>query len=124
MGVSMALDDFGTGYSSLGYLKNLPMDALKIDRSFLAGIGTEESARVLISSLVSLAHSLGMRVVAEGVETREQHQLLSALGCDELQGYLFGKPLSETCPPLSGPPLFRDEAKPAASQGECVHLAA
>ena len=98
IGVTMALDDFGTGYSSLGYLKNLPMDALKIDRSFLVGVANDRPAVVLIESLISLAHSLGMRVVAEGVETREQHELLNALGCDELQGYLFGRPSGD--PPV------------------------
>lgn len=95
LGVTMALDDFGTGYSSLGYLKNLPMDALKIDKSFLGGVGTDPAAIVLVESLVSLAHSLGMRVVVEGVETSEQYKLLHALGCDELQGFLLGKPLPD-----------------------------
>jgi diguanylate cyclase (GGDEF)-like protein/PAS domain S-box-containing protein len=92
LGVTMALDDFGTGYSSLSYLKNLPMDALKIDRSFLSGIESSSAAVVLVQSLVSLAHSLGMRVVVEGVETRKQFELVSAAGCDELQGYLLGRP--------------------------------
>ncbi|HTA41830.1 MAG TPA: EAL domain-containing protein [Bryobacteraceae bacterium] len=95
LGVTMALDDFGTGYSSLGYLKNLPMDALKIDKSFLGGVGTDASAAVLVESLISLAHSLGMRVVVEGVETGEQFALLNALGCDELQGFLLGRPSAE-----------------------------
>lgn len=95
LGVTMALDDFGTGYSSLGYLKNLPMDALKVDKSFLGGVGTDPAAVVLVQSLVSLAHSLGMRVVVEGVETSEQFELLNALGCDELQGYLLGRPLAD-----------------------------
>ncbi|HXJ44379.1 MAG TPA: EAL domain-containing protein, partial [Bryobacteraceae bacterium] len=104
LGVTMALDDFGTGYSSLGYLRNLPMDALKIDKGFVAGIGTDPAAVVLIESLVSLAHCLGMRVVVEGVETCEQHRLLQNLGCDELQGYLFGKPTAEPAAPLQRPP--------------------
>ena len=95
LGVTMALDDFGTGYSSLSYLKNLPMDALKIDKSFLSGIESSAAALVLIQSLVSLAHSLGMRVVVEGVETPEQLELVSAAGCDELQGYLLGRPSAE-----------------------------
>ncbi len=98
LGVTMALDDFGTGYSSLGYLKNLPMDALKIDKSFLGGVGTDPAAEVLVKSLVSLAHSLGMRVVVEGVETSEQLELLNAFGCDELQGFLLGRPSAD---PLS-----------------------
>lgn len=95
LGVTMALDDFGTGYSSLGYLKNLPMDALKIDKSFLGGVATDPAAVVLVESLVSLAHSLGMRVIVEGVETSQQLELLNALGCDELQGFLLGRPSAD-----------------------------
>ena len=95
LGVTMALDDFGTGYSSLSYLQNLPMDALKIDKSFLAEIELNSASVALIRSLASLAHSLGMRVVVEGVETRKQLELVSAAGCDELQGFLLGKPCAE-----------------------------
>lgn len=97
LGVTMALDDFGTGYSSLGYLKDLPMDALKIDKSFLGGVGTEAAAGVLVESLISLAHSLGLRVVVEGVETRQQFEMMNALGCDELQGFLLGRPMADPC---------------------------
>jgi EAL domain-containing protein (putative c-di-GMP-specific phosphodiesterase class I) len=105
LGVTMALDDFGTGYSSLSYLKNLPMDALKIDRSFLAGIESSTAAVVLVQSLVSLAHSLGMRVVVEGVETRKQFELVSAAGCDELQGYLLGRPCPQPFAAIRKNPL-------------------
>jgi diguanylate cyclase (GGDEF)-like protein len=105
LGVTMALDDFGTGYSSLSYLKNLPMDALKIDRSFLAGIESSSAAVVLVQSLVSLAHSLGMRVVVEGVETRKQFELVSAAGCDELQGYLLGRPCPQPFAAIRENPL-------------------
>jgi diguanylate cyclase (GGDEF)-like protein/PAS domain S-box-containing protein len=92
MGVSIAIDDFGTGFSSLSYLSKLPLDTLKIDRSFVHDMTAGRQGSVLVSSIISLAHSLKLKVVAEGVETEEQSTLLRALGCDELQGYLFGRP--------------------------------
>jgi diguanylate cyclase (GGDEF)-like protein len=93
-GVGFALDDFGTGYSSLSYLSRLPLDQLKIDRSFVMGIETSEHAVAICAATISLAHSLGLKVVAEGVETRTQHQLLHTLHrCDFIQGYLFGRPM-------------------------------
>ena len=94
LGVSIAIDDFGTGYSSLSYLRRLPVDALKIDQSFVAELGSSGSALPLIHTIVALAHNIGLNVVAEGVETREQMELLSAAGCDKLQGRLFGAPMS------------------------------
>jgi diguanylate cyclase (GGDEF)-like protein len=91
LGVCTALDDFGTGYSSLNYLQKFPFDRLKIDRSFVASLGTTGNAGAIIQSIVTLGHALGMKVLAEGVETNEQRVLLRLAGCDELQGFLFAK---------------------------------
>ena len=93
LGVSIAIDDFGTGYSSLGYLAKLPVQSLKIDRSFITAMHKDANAMTLVSTIVSLAHSLHLTVVAEGVETEEQAKILRLLRCDEMQGYLFSKPL-------------------------------
>jgi diguanylate cyclase (GGDEF)-like protein/PAS domain S-box-containing protein len=95
LGVTIALDDFGTGYSSLSYLKNLPLDALKIDRSFLAENESGVQGTAVLHCVVQLAQALGLRVIAEGVETPAQLALLRGLGCDELQGFLLGKPSFE-----------------------------
>jgi diguanylate cyclase (GGDEF)-like protein/PAS domain S-box-containing protein len=92
MGVSIAIDDFGTGFSSLSYLSKLPLDTLKIDRSFVHDLTVEPQGTALVSAIIKLAHSLKLTVVAEGVETKEQSALLHALGCDESQGYLVGRP--------------------------------
>jgi diguanylate cyclase (GGDEF)-like protein/PAS domain S-box-containing protein len=93
-GVDISIDDFGTGYSSLQYLRDLPATRLKIDRTFVSRIETSTADRAIISTIAHLSHALGMRVVAEGVETEAQRTLLKAAGCDELQGFLFGRPLS------------------------------
>lgn len=93
LGVLFAIDDFGTGYSSLSYLKHLPVDYLKIDRSFIMDLGKESGNEVLVSTIVALAHSFGLRVIAEGVETDCQLARLRKLGCDMGQGYNFSKPL-------------------------------
>ena len=91
-GVKIALDDFGTGRSSLAHLRHFPFDYLKIDQSFVAGIGRDQGDEKLIQAVIRLAHALDMKIVAEGVETEHQHDFLAAEGCDYLQGYLVGKP--------------------------------
>jgi diguanylate cyclase (GGDEF)-like protein len=93
MGVTIAIDDFGTGYSSLSYLSKLPVDTLKIDRSFIIDMTIAPEGLSLVSTIITLAHSLELKVVAEGVETEEQSRLLRLLRCDEMQGYLFSKPV-------------------------------
>jgi predicted signal transduction protein with EAL and GGDEF domain len=91
-GIRISIDDFGTGYSSLGYLARLPIDTLKVDRSFVAELGVNSTALSLIEGMISLAHSIGKRVIVEGVETAWQLDTLRDLGCDEVQGYLLGRP--------------------------------
>ena len=93
-GASLAIDDFGTGHSSLAYLRKLPARQLKIDRSFIADLGLSSDAMAVVDAVIKLAHALGLRVVAEGVETDRQREILLALGCDEFQGYLFARPMS------------------------------
>ncbi len=93
-GIRIALDDFGTGYSSLSYLQKLPIGILKVDRSFVTELGQRDSAMAVTRSIIALARALHLQVVAEGVETWQQTELLVELGCDELQGYLFAKPLA------------------------------
>jgi diguanylate cyclase (GGDEF)-like protein/PAS domain S-box-containing protein len=94
LGVRIAIDDFGTGYSSLGYLAKLPVESLKIDRSFITSMLDDPSAMTLVSTIISLAHSLRLEVVAEGVESEEQAKILRLVRCDQMQGYLISKPLS------------------------------
>ena len=94
LGVTIAMDDFGTGYSSLSYLRNYPFDTLKIDRSFVCDITEDEADRELINASIAMAHGLGLKVVAEGVETEEQLAHLKEKGCDYAQGYLFSRPVS------------------------------
>jgi len=93
IGVYLSIDDFGTGYSSLSYLRQLPARQLKIDRSFVNDLALSADARAVVDAVVRLAHALGLKVVAEGVETSEQRDILIALGCDELQGFYFARPM-------------------------------
>jgi EAL domain-containing protein (putative c-di-GMP-specific phosphodiesterase class I) len=93
MGVTIAIDDFGTGFSSLSYLAKLPVDTLKIDQLFVTDMTAGPEGLALVSTIISLAHSLKLKVVAEGVETEEQSRLLKLLSCDEMQGFLFSKPV-------------------------------
>jgi EAL domain-containing protein (putative c-di-GMP-specific phosphodiesterase class I) len=93
LGVRLSIDDFGTGYSSLSYLNILPIDALKLDRSFVSGIGGEGKGTAICAATLSLAASLGISTVAEGVEREFQAEFLREQGCDMLQGYLFAEPM-------------------------------
>jgi diguanylate cyclase (GGDEF)-like protein len=110
LGVATALDDFGSGYSSLNYLQKFPFDRLKIDRAFVASLGTTGNTGAIIQSIVTLGHALGMKVLAEGIETNEQRVLLRLAGCDEMQGYLFAK----ACPAEG---IDKVLARPSARSG-------
>jgi EAL domain-containing protein (putative c-di-GMP-specific phosphodiesterase class I) len=92
-GVSIAIDDFGTGYSSLAFLRRLPLKAIKIDRSFVAGMTTDRDDAIIVSSTIDLARNLGLRVVAEGVESADILTALADLGCDVAQGFHISRPL-------------------------------
>lgn len=93
LGVSIALDDFGSGYSSLSYLRIFPLDKVKLDRSFITNLDSQGGQVAIVQGVVSIVRALGMNLTAEGVETENQSELLRALGCDDAQGYLFGKPM-------------------------------
>lgn len=92
--VQLSIDDFGTGYSSLSYLHRFPIDALKIDRSFVSPIDAEGQNCEIVKTIITLAHALGIKAIAEGVETSHQLAVLKNLGCDEAQGYFFAKPIN------------------------------
>ncbi len=117
-GIKIALDDFGTGYSSLSYIHSYPIDCIKIDRSFVKDLGEKPVANAIIRTITTLAASLGMSTIAEGVETRAQLFELSLLGCNEAQGYLFGRPMpAEQALPSAAPALPTDLAEDPAAAG-------
>jgi EAL domain-containing protein (putative c-di-GMP-specific phosphodiesterase class I) len=93
MGVGISIDNFGTGYSSLNYLKKMLIQKLKIDKTFIQDITTVPEDGAIVSAVIAMAGKLNMKVIAEGVETQEQMEYLRSLGCDQMQGYYFGKPL-------------------------------
>ena len=117
LGVDLSLDDFGTGYSSLVHLKRLPVSEIKVDRSFVQRMTTDADDAAIVRSIVDLAHSLGLRVVAEGVETVETWRALEALGCDLAQGYLISRPMpgDEVTRWLLGHFRATDDAEPIAA---------
>jgi EAL domain-containing protein (putative c-di-GMP-specific phosphodiesterase class I) len=96
LGIKIAIDDFGTGYSSLSQLKKFPVDTLKVDRSFIRELETEEEDRAITQAIITMGKTLGLTIVAEGVETAEQQSFLCNHACDEIQGYYFSKPVP--CP--------------------------
>jgi EAL domain-containing protein (putative c-di-GMP-specific phosphodiesterase class I) len=104
LGISLSIDDFGTGYSSLAHLKQFPVQRLKIDRSFIQDLGRDEESTAIVRSIVELGHGLKLRVLAEGVETAEQLDMLRQMACDEYQGYLFSCPV----PSAAVPSLLRE----------------
>lgn len=93
IGVGFSIDDFGTGYSSLSYLRRLPLDQLKIDKSFVHDLKLDPDDQSIARTVVTLGHSLGLNVIAEGVETEQQRDILLEMGCDAFQGYFYGRPM-------------------------------
>ncbi len=95
MGIQIAIDDFGTGYSSLSYLNRFPANLLKIDKSFIDAMNTSESSRQYVAAIISMGHVMGFDVISEGVEAPDQLETLKDIGCDFIQGFIWGRPLSE-----------------------------
>ncbi|EQB87077.1 hypothetical protein M918_11365 [Clostridium sp. BL8] len=93
LGVNIAMDDFGTGYSSLNYLMKLPIDSLKIDKSFIDNINESSNKELIMDTIIKLAHNLNLEVIAEGVETSDQLNILKKMSCNKIQGYFYSKPL-------------------------------
>ena len=94
MGVKLAIDDFGTGYSSLSYLNKIPANLLKIDKSFIDKINSNDSSKQYVAAIISMGHIMGLDVISEGVEATEQLNALRSIGCDYVQGYIWGRPMS------------------------------
>ena len=92
-GVRISIDDFGTGYSSLSHLKRFPINTVKIDRSFIRDITTDSDDAAIVSAIIAMSHNMGLKVIAEGVETQEQLEFLRSLDCEEVQGFLFSPPV-------------------------------
>ena len=125
LGVSLSIDDFGTGYSSLSYLKNFPVQRIKIDKAFVDDIGTDKNPGAIAKAITTLGHSFGMEITAEGVETESQLEFLQSLGCDEIQGYFFSRPLNaaecrtfiddfdQTQPAVAAVARYAKQARPA-----------
>ena len=113
LGVRFSLDDFGTGFSSFVHLHSLPINLLKLDRSFVKGIGQREADRQLVGAMVDLGHSLGLEVVAEGVEQRQQLEALRNMGCDQIQGFFISPALAfdELCYFMDAYSMGREEAR-------------
>src|SRR5262249_29878929 len=109
-GIRLAIDDFGTGYSSMSLMKQFPIDTIKIDRSFVRDLAQDSEDQAIAQAIISMGKALGMTVVAEGVETAAQQAFLRALHCDEMQGYLFSKPV----PPRELAKLLRDPPRLAS----------
>ena len=116
MGIRIAMDDFGTGYSSLAYLQSFPFDRLKIDRQFVADLETSPQSEAIVKAVIGLGHGLGLPVIAEGVETRRQLDMLREMGCDQVQGFLMGRPQ-----PIS---FYRDQVSPASRRDQSGFAAA
>jgi EAL domain-containing protein (putative c-di-GMP-specific phosphodiesterase class I) len=95
LGVSLSIDDFGTGYSSLSYLQRFPVDAVKVDRGFVDGLGTDSSDSSLVAAIIPMADALGLSVTAEGIETKDQLSILTSLQCQRGQGYYLARPMPE-----------------------------
>jgi EAL domain-containing protein (putative c-di-GMP-specific phosphodiesterase class I) len=112
-GVRVAVDDFGTGFSSLAHLQRFPLDAVKVDRSFIASIAQPGNGASVARAVIAMAHSFGLRAVAEGVETEEQARFLRIQGCDEMQGFLFSNALS----PEQAAEMLERDAPPAQAAG-------
>ena len=122
MGVRLSLDDFGTGYSSLLYLMRLPVHEIKIDRSFVAGLGTDPDSGAIVRSAVGLGHNLGLRVVAEGLQDRLAEAVLTEAGCDAAQGFLYGRPVPEG--EMTGQLMINPGSKGAAIESAASETAA
>ncbi|MGZ3236880.1 MAG: EAL domain-containing protein, partial [Burkholderiaceae bacterium] len=123
MGIKLLVDDFGTGYSSLSQLQRMDMDVLKVDRSFTSDLGNSAEGEIFFNAIVSMAHALGMLVVAEGVETEQQLRILQSLSCDEIQGYFIARPVpAEEVPSLLRRRFIVDHLVEGKNSADAFHL--